>query len=240
MKKKNLLRTLSATVFIISLIIIYLYIYVSPSLKKTNRLKRGIKEVIIQIKNSDKEKMIFIGSNRKEQDFFKKIDIELEKKLVNSNGLLNENDAKIDIINQLISLTKRSNIKNFKIAFSKICQTDNGGENSNKSSIIKKLNFKINFLSKLNSGAKFIKKIPHIKKYLLIKNLDIKRSGTLFIFSIKTEFLFLNKEFTTKGKPLETISPTLIDYDSPLLNSPIYNSKLRLKTSVNPNKERSN
>jgi len=70
MKKGTLFKAAAVFLFSLFVILIYLWLYLFPSIKKVNTLKREIKEYGLKIDNARSEKAIFIKEHPAESKLF--------------------------------------------------------------------------------------------------------------------------------------------------------------------------
>ncbi|MCK4890684.1 MAG: hypothetical protein KAS97_12190 [Candidatus Aminicenantes bacterium] len=226
MKKGNFLRKTSFVLFLFSLLLIYLWIYLLPSIKKINVLKRDIKEYSLRISNAQIEKAVFVQSDNKELQLFREVELEFVRKL------------KVrDILEGSFKSTMKKTGEKAGIIGLKISEVIDSGEDGELSSSfegflgIKIKRTELKFSAGFRYGAEFIRLFPDTGQYLLIKSINAKRSGLYYIFNINIEHHYRNNN-TDTGNPAKGEQNDLIDMDSPILRKPVYFSPMRLKKSV--------
>lgn len=224
MKKKTFFGKFSFILFVLSLLLIYLWIYIFPSIKKISKLKRDIKEYSLKISNAHTEKAMFVHSDRRESLLFREAELEFSKRLAVPDISGNFAESEIRKIGE------KAGINRLKIF----------GEPEERESIysfsgsgrIKTKKTEMNFSAGFRYGAEFIRLLPGSEQYLLIKSIKAERSGLYYLFNIITEYLFVgnNDMGTIESVPEE--QSDLIDMDSPLLKRPVYLSPMKLKKNA--------
>ncbi|MEN8154739.1 MAG: hypothetical protein ABFR75_12035 [Acidobacteriota bacterium] len=229
MKKRTFLRSLSFILFFISIIIIYLWIYIFPSIEKVNMLKREIKECSLKVKNARMEKIVFLQSDKKETALFNECEKIFNKKLIKW-----ENDK--STYGQAIRFTgEKTGVAGLKI--NELSAGETEVKVKSAAGDLKGINLNImelHFFAGLRYCAEFIRRLPDTGQYILFNSIKAERKGAYYIFDIIAEHLYLNGKNSGIKGPSES---ELIDMSSPLLKRPVYLSPIRIKTeSVRENR----
>lgn len=224
MKKRTFFGKLSFILFVFSLFLIYLWIYIFPSVKKISKLKRDIKEYSLRISNAYIEKAMFVYSDGKESLLFREAEMEFSRRLAVPDISENASESEIRKIGE------KAGINRLKIS----------GEPAKGNSIysffgsgrIKTKITEMNFSAGFRYGSEFIRLLPGSEQYLLIKSIEAERSGPYYLFNIITEYLYVSNNDTETIEPVPEEQIDLIDMDSPLLKRPVYLSPMKLKKSA--------
>ena len=220
MKKRRILGTLSIILLTIITILAYLWIYIFPSVEKLNRLKRDIKEYSRLIKNSENETVIFAGSDKTEGILFNQVDSEFKKRLDRPEGaasVLEDHLRKSTLLSGVHTdniMISQKNPENSDLA-----EYGFGGVQLTAGDAVLKTG--------LRSGGVFVENLSSPDHYIVLKELEASKSGSLFIFKIHAELVTLKKGGLTTG------TGTLIDMDSPLLKRRVYLTSMKLKKNIN-------
>ncbi len=223
MKKRDLFIKISFILLLFSLVLIYLWIYVFPSIKRINVMKRDIRECSLRISNAHTEKALFVHRDKKELQLFRKVNKEFSRKLRIS-----------DISEGSFGSIMRKMGQKAGIIGLKILEVEDPGKGAAVDSSfegfmgikIKSTEFK--FSAGFRYGAEFIRRFPDTGQYLLIKSIKAERSGLYYIFSVISEHHFISNN-SRIGITGEEGQNDLIDMDSPFLKKPVYLSPVKLR-----------
>ncbi len=227
-KKKTLPEKIFFTLFVFSLILIFVFIYFFPAVKKINRLKRDIKETSLKVTDLETEKSFFVGSDQRELKILKNIKNILEKKLPEATNL----EISKTVLTKIGNLIKRENdvikisgltIEEKSFEFKK---TD---DKFNRSFIngMYILPVTISFNSGLNSASELIKSLISSEFYIIPKKLTASKIGENFRIVVDAEVYFKGPKF---GESTISFNPELngfVDMDSPSLQKPVYLSPIK-------------
>lgn len=224
MKKRNFLGKISFVLFFFSLFLIYIWIYVFPSMKKINVLKRDIKEYSLRISNAHTEKSVFVHSDDKELSLFREIELEFDRKLKVRE--ISEGSFK--------AVMRKTGEKAGIIGLKFLDVIDSDAETRSGSSFEGFMGIKTNmaelkFSAGFRYGAEFIRLFPDTGQYLIINSINAKRSGLYYIFDIIIEHHYRYNNNQSTGTPDTEEKNDLIDMDSPVLKKPVYLSPMKLK-----------
>jgi len=220
MKKGTYLKTISFLLFFFFLILIYLWIYVFPSIRKVNMLKREIKQYTLKIENAKIEKTIFIKGDKKEDLLFAECDSEFAKRLKEW-----QND-KIAFNRTIRNAGEKAGVSRLKIS----TETD---ENllsvTPEGKVVKQNKINLDFIAGLRYGAEFIRVLPLSGQYLLISDVNAVRSGVYYKFIVNTRQLFAGEVKTDREQQHDNKKVNFIDMNSPLLKRPVYLTPLKIR-----------
>jgi hypothetical protein len=225
-KKKKLLRTVSLFSFFMSLILIYVWIYIFPSIKKVNILKREIRQLSQKTDTARNEGAFFIPGDKKESRLLHKAETVFKSTL----GRLRHDDPGQDrwqpLQEFMTGASADCRLKNFNLVVAG-SQAEDADENTatgfpGTGSIPTEMTF----TSDPGSALRFISRLPEAPVYILIRKIDISRAGRYLSFRISAEILHVIQAAPGDGESKESL---LTDMNSPLLRRPVYLSPIRLK-----------
>jgi len=220
MKKKIFIKTISFLLLFFFLILIYLWTYIFPSIRKVNILKREIKEYTLRIKNAEIEKYVFVAGDNREELLFTECDYEFEKRLENwKNNAITFEDV----------LRNRGE----KAGVSRLSISEAPGENISFSDhgtrwIMRNM-VDLDFIAGLRYGAEFLKVLPFAGQYMLINTIQADRTGAYYHFNVTAEHLTLSDDEPVPDNSPENRKSDLIDMNSPILKKPVYLSPLKIR-----------
>lgn len=221
MKIKVFYKKLSFILFVFSLLIVYLWIYVSPSVKKISKLKRDIKEYSLKISSAHTEKTTFVYSDRKESLLFREAELEFSRKLDAPDN------PESSFESEMRRIGEKAGIKRLKISG----EPEEGESDYSFYGSVKigTKNRKMSFSAGFRYGAEFIRLLPGSEQYLLIKGIKAEREGVYYLFNIITEYIYVGNNDIGESGAVPEGENDLIDMNSPLLKRPVYLSPMKLK-----------
>ncbi len=230
MKRKKLLETFSFILFVISLLIVYLWIYIFPSVKKVNRLKRDIKEYNLRIKTAYTEKSVFIFGDERESLLFRDAEREFSGRLISEDK---ENDPILRKVMKKIG--EKAGIRGLKITTGEDdADTVNPVFPASRFGRVKSERIDMSFSAGFRYGAEFIRLFPGPGYFFIINSISAERSGIYYKFNVISERLSL-KDNDPGGESFIHKGSEIIDMDSPLLKRPVYLSSVKLEKKHSTN-----
>ncbi len=220
MKKKALIKNLAIILLFFFHILLYLWIYIFPAVKKVNMIKREIKEYTLKIENAENEKSVFAKGDKRENLLFAECNAEFSKRLEKwkNEKITFKNSLKMDGSKAGVSRLTISSEPDETIP---AVTSDREGISRNY--------IHLDFIGGLRYGAEFIRALPFSGQYLLINRISALRSGAYYHFNVNTLHLYTGKVVADKGMSPNDKKGNLIDMNSPLLKRPVYLSPLKIK-----------
>ena len=232
MKKGSFLRKILFGLFIISFLLVYLWIYVFPSIGAVSRTKREIKEQSLLIMNARTEKLIFAESDKRERLLFRIAEHEFSRSMKPPAG------GNLESIKFLLKeIGVKAGITGLRFSDQKNVRDKQGGSPDAGLNGIQVSPLEMDFYAGLRYGTEFIRLISFTGHYILFENMEARRSGSGFTFKVNTEVLYTDPEGKSLKKESNGNPEDLIDMDSPLLKQPVHQSTFRVKKQ-NPAVER--
>ncbi len=218
------MKKLSYILFFFILLLVFLVLYVFPSMKTVNKIKRDIKDYKLKIEDIKRERSVFTMFDKREATLILRIKKDLRRKVPVVKDKKSLLQLKEDALAHIMKLAGNLNIPGIKAASApgKGLKTDAilslPGVND-----LRALDLSLSFPADLKSGLEFINNISWWEKSIFTNKISIvPDTNRLFFTMVVKCFYFDNINQEKEQRQDGETGP--VDLNSPLLEEKIYNN----------------
>jgi hypothetical protein len=224
MNHKNLFIKIAGILSLIVLIIIYILLYLIPSLKAINLYKRQLKDMDLKISDFARMDSDFSFSNEREKSYFAQADRELLGKIPGVRTREDFNALFTKISNYIQKLSQEDGILNLVMKPDEEQPGAIGKGFSPRLKNVKSHTLTLSFTGKIKNAVNFINHLPWSDYYLSEDRISVSAGDPFPYYIVFLRIYYIDWREQAGGQEKdsqENQESLVIDYDSEVLLNPI-------------------
>lgn len=220
MRKRNLMIRLTGILSVLLLIVLYLVLYLFPTVKSINRIKRDVKDINLQTEEFGEIESDLSFPDEKEKEYFQRAERDFKKRIAKIKGQAGLTKLKSNISDYFYKLAEQDGIANLKI-------NSRPGEAGIKvGDNLKYRNIYLNFSGDLKNALNFINHLPYGDPYLTAGNISLSKENTVPSYSVVVKIYYFSGKAPAAGSQggIDIETGLEFDFDSELLLDRVYHN----------------